>query len=95
MGEFSTFHFPYTVEKENDMVYSLQYAAFQKAVENPWKTAFPVFSGPRKRFRLRLALVRILVTPDPFLLIIASLQGFLSARRSIRRTWIETCRFSP
>jgi hypothetical protein len=56
VGEFSTSHFPYTVENENDRVYALQYAAFQKAVENRGK---PFSSALRSKttVQLRLALV--------------------------------------
>ena len=75
MGEFSTFHFPYTVEKENDMVYSLQYAVVQKAVENPWKTVFHSFPV-QENGSVEVGSGRILVTPDPFLLVIAHSRGF-------------------
>ena len=56
MGEFSTFHFPYTVEKENDRVYSLQYAVFQKAVEKRGKPSSTAFRS-KKTVQLRLDLV--------------------------------------
>ena len=56
VGEFSTFQFPYTVKKENEVVYALQYAVVQKAVENPWKTVFQCFRV-QENGQLRLALV--------------------------------------
>ena len=74
MGEFSTFHFPYTVEKENEVVYALLYAAVQKVVENPWKTCFQCFPV-QENGSIEVGSGRAFVTPDPFLVIIGHSRG--------------------